>query len=84
MTSDKIETISFSDGFTSKFFQSKFNDPSIKLSSKDVSTQMCSELMKIFVAEAVARAAKQVSLEDASVCEIEHIEKILPQLLLDF
>ena len=78
------EEISFKPEFVSKLFQSHFSDPAIKLNSKDVSTQMCAELMKVFIAECAARAAQQAANEGASVCEVDHVEKILPQLLLDF
>lgn len=77
-------TATFTCDFTSKLFLSHFKDPSIKLSKKDSSTQLLAELLRLFVAEAAARAAQQVTSEDASVCEVEHVEKILPQLLLDF
>ncbi|KAG9473591.1 hypothetical protein GDO78_004078 [Eleutherodactylus coqui] len=45
---------------------------------------LLAELLKVFVHEAAARAARQALTEDVSVVDIEHVEKILPQLLLDF
>ncbi|XP_018417274.1 PREDICTED: centromere protein X [Nanorana parkeri] len=42
------------------------------------------ELLKVFVTEAAARAARQAKSEDSVVVHIEQVEKILPQLLLDF
>ncbi|XP_056405896.1 centromere protein X [Hyla sarda] len=42
------------------------------------------ELLKVFVHETAHRAARQAQSEDVSVVNIEHVEKILPQLLLDF
>ncbi|XP_072259491.1 centromere protein X [Pyxicephalus adspersus] len=42
------------------------------------------ELLKIFVHETAARAARQAKSEDTELVDIEHVEKILPQLLLDF
>ncbi|XP_009322825.1 PREDICTED: centromere protein X, partial [Pygoscelis adeliae] len=35
-------------------------------------------------AEAAARAARQAQAEDLEKVDIEHVEKVLPQLLLDF
>jgi len=75
---------SFNMEFISKLFQHHFSDSNTKLSSKDSSGMMCAELMRLFVAEAAARAAQQTLNEDAAVCEVDHIEKVLPQLLLDF
>ncbi|XP_068090774.1 centromere protein X-like [Hyperolius riggenbachi] len=42
------------------------------------------ELLRVFVQEAAARAARQAKSEDLEVVDVEHVEKILPQLLLDF
>ena len=78
------ESVSFKTEFVAKLFQKYFDDRTIKLSSKDLPAKMCAELMKVFIAETASRAAKQAANEDAAVCEVEHVEKILPQLLLDF
>jgi len=78
------EEVSFKVEFVTRLFQKHFCDTSIKINSKDISIQMCAELMKVFIAETAARAAQQAANEGASVCEVEHVEKILPQLLLDF
>ncbi|KAI3897133.1 hypothetical protein MKX03_025995 [Papaver bracteatum] len=43
-----------------------------------------SELLRLFVAEAVQRAATISDAEGASKIETTHLERILPQLLLDF
>ncbi|CAI5765891.1 X [Podarcis lilfordi] len=34
--------------------------------------------------EAAARAARQAQTEDLTRVDVEHVEKVLPQLLLDF
>ena len=39
---------------------------------------------KLFTEEAMNRAASIATLEKSSVIEAEHLERILPQLLLDF
>ena len=40
--------------------------------------------MRIFVMEAMTRAAEQAKKEDSDEISLEHLEKILPQFLLDF
>ncbi|XP_063031996.1 centromere protein X isoform X1 [Melospiza melodia melodia] len=55
---------------------------------------LMAELLKVFVrvpfpffrrpAEAAARAARQAQAEDLNKVDIEQLEKVLPQLLLDF
>ncbi|XP_035198153.1 centromere protein X [Oxyura jamaicensis] len=46
--------------------------------------RLTAELLKVFVREAAARAARQAQAEDVEKVNIEHVEKVLPQLLLDF
>nr|XP_060620835.1 centromere protein X isoform X1 [Anolis sagrei ordinatus] len=36
------------------------------------------------VTEAAARGARQAETEDLTKVDVEHVEKVLPQLLLDF
>uniref|UniRef100_A0A671RZ99 Uncharacterized protein n=1 Tax=Sinocyclocheilus anshuiensis TaxID=1608454 RepID=A0A671RZ99_9TELE len=38
----------------------------------------------LYATEATRRAVKQADSEDCDTVDIEHFEKILPQLLLDF
>ncbi|XP_053561632.1 centromere protein X [Bombina bombina] len=45
---------------------------------------LVAEMLKVFVREAAARASRQAQIEDVQVVDIEHVEKTLPQLLLDF
>ncbi|KAH7858649.1 hypothetical protein Vadar_026261 [Vaccinium darrowii] len=42
------------------------------------------ELLRVFVTEAVERAATIAEAEGASKIEATHLERVLPQLLLDF
>ncbi|XP_020217581.1 protein MHF2 homolog [Cajanus cajan] len=46
--------------------------------------KLTSELLRIFITEAVQRAAAIADAEGASQIEPTHLEIILPQLLLDF
>ena len=45
---------------------------------------MTTEMMRIYVLEAATRAATQAKSERNKTVEFEHVEKILPQFLLDF
>ncbi|XP_071430107.1 centromere protein X [Pithys albifrons albifrons] len=45
---------------------------------------LMAEMLSVFVREAAARAARQARAEDLEQVDIEHLEKVLPQLLLDF
>ncbi|KAM6403668.1 centromere protein X [Rhynochetos jubatus] len=45
---------------------------------------LMAEMLNVFVREAAARAARQAQAEDLGTVELEHVEKVLPQLLLDF
>ncbi|NP_001315506.1 centromere protein X [Zea mays] len=42
------------------------------------------ELLRIFVTEAIQRSAFIAEAEDGAVIEPTHLERVLPQLLLDF
>ncbi len=46
--------------------------------------KLVAEVMKVFVQEACCRAKANAEAESSDVITIEHFEKILPQLLLDF
>ncbi|XP_042739712.1 centromere protein X isoform X1 [Lagopus leucura] len=41
---------------------------------------LMAELLTVFVREAAARAARQAQAEDLEKVDIEHVEKVLPQL----
>lgn len=46
--------------------------------------QLMAEFLRIFVVEAAARGASQAQAEDLDVVDVDQLEKVLPQLLLDF
>lgn len=48
------------------------------------SLKLSCELLKIFVTEALQRAALIAEAEGMTVIEPTHLERVLPQLLLDF
>eukprot|EP00960_Hanusia_phi_P030129 748400-Hanusia_phi.AAC.7 len=57
-------------------------DPSIKISSS--AGKVAGFMVDAFVRETVARAATAAQLDGVNKVGIQHLEKILPQLLLDF
>ncbi|KAM8845287.1 centromere protein X [Spinachia spinachia] len=66
----------------SKLLSGFFKEDKTRLSGDAV--LLMTEMLKIFVQEAAARSQKQAESEDSDQVDIEHFEKILPQLLLDF
>ncbi|XP_073690468.1 centromere protein X [Garra rufa] len=66
----------------SKLLTRSFKEDKTKVSSDAV--VLVAEMLKVFVEEATRRAVKQADSEDCDTVDIEHFEKILPQLLLDF
>uniref|UniRef100_A0A3P9HNS5 Centromere protein X n=3 Tax=Oryzias TaxID=8089 RepID=A0A3P9HNS5_ORYLA len=79
---DKDEEICFRKETISKLLTSFFKEEKTKLSSE--AALLMAEMLKIFVQEAAIRSQKQAESEDCDKVDIEHFEKILPQLLLDF
>ncbi|MBN3304107.1 CENPX protein, partial [Amia calva] len=45
---------------------------------------LMAEMLKVFVQEAAVRSVKQAETEGCDNIDVEHFEKVLPQLLLDF
>ncbi|CAL1273152.1 unnamed protein product [Larinioides sclopetarius] len=71
-----------------KILKLKFKNANTKIQSDAV--KLVTEVLKIFITEAAARAAIQAQSECIGENDIipevnnQHLEKILPQLLLDF
>ncbi|CAH9143845.1 unnamed protein product [Cuscuta epithymum] len=53
-------------------------------SANAAAVKLSCELLRVFVAEAVQRAAVIAEAEGTDRIEATHLERILPQLLLDF
>lgn len=66
----------------SKLLSSFFKEDKTRLSGDAV--LLVAEMLKVFVREAAVRSQKQAASEDCDQVDIEHFEKILPQLLMDF
>lgn len=56
----------------------------VNLAANASALKVSCELLRIFVTEAVQRAAFIAEAEEATVIEPTHFERVLPQLLLDF
>nr|XP_056722647.1 centromere protein X [Euleptes europaea] len=65
-----------------KLLQRHFKDDKTQVS--DDALWLMAEFLKVFVREAAARGVRQAQAEDLARVDIEHVEKVLPQLLLDF
>ncbi|XP_048410875.1 centromere protein X isoform X2 [Stegostoma tigrinum] len=79
---ERGEGAKFKKELVSKLLYFYFKDQKTKVSGDAVI--IMSEMLKIFVIEAAARTARQASNEDARTADLDHFEKVLPQLLLDF
>ncbi|MXQ87192.1 hypothetical protein E5288_WYG007614 [Bos mutus] len=66
----------------SKLLHLHFKDKKTKVSGDAL--QLVAELLKIFVVEAAIRSVRQAQAEGLAHVDVEQLEKVLPQLLLDF
>jgi histone H3/H4 len=65
-----------------KLLQLFFKDKKTRVGSDALA--LATELLRIFVNEAAARSAQFAKADSSAVVTVEHLEKVLPQLLLDF
>ncbi|XP_043441360.1 centromere protein X isoform X2 [Prionailurus bengalensis] len=64
-----------------KLLQLHFKDDKTKVSGDAL--RLMAELLKIFVVAAI-RSVRQAQAEDLALVDVDQLEKVLPQLLLDF
>ncbi|XP_078294114.1 centromere protein X isoform X2 [Panthera onca] len=64
-----------------KLLQLHFKDDKTKVSRDAL--RLVAELLKIFVVAAI-RSVRQAQAEDLALVDVDQLEKVLPQLLLDF
>ncbi|XP_043924154.1 centromere protein X [Protopterus annectens] len=76
------EGANFKKETVSKLMAMYFKDKKTKMSGDAVLAMR--ELLRVFVTEAAVRAARQAQSENSGLVDIDHFEKILPQLMLDF
>ncbi|RXN14050.1 transmembrane channel 6 [Labeo rohita] len=75
---EKFGTITECIETVAKLLTRSFKEDKTKVSSDAVI--LVAEMLKVFVEEATRRAVKQADSEDCDTIDIEHFEKILPQL----
>ncbi|XP_030894800.1 centromere protein X [Leptonychotes weddellii] len=66
----------------SKLLQLHFTDSKTKVGGDAL--RLMAELLTIFVVEAAIRSVRQAQAEDLALVDVDQLEKVLPQLLLDF
>ncbi|KAM8944123.1 centromere protein X isoform 9-T9 [Lycaon pictus] len=66
----------------SKLLQMHFTDSKTKVGGDAL--RLMAELLTIFVVEAAIRSVRQAQAEDLALVDVDQLEKVLPQLLLDF
>nr|XP_020476633.1 centromere protein X [Monopterus albus] len=74
--------LTFKKDTVGKLLSSFFKEDKTRISGDAV--LLMAEMLRIFIQEAAVRSQKQADSEDCDQVDIEHFEKILPQLLLDF
>ncbi|RZB39499.1 CENP-X domain containing protein [Asbolus verrucosus] len=79
--STKVTTV-FQTDIVKEALRRHLSNPKNKIN--DDAAELVAELMKILVVESSIRAAKQASLQNKSTVTLDHIESVLPQLMLDF
>lgn len=65
-----------------KLLQSYFKEEKTRLSPEAL--KVFTKFVEVFIREGIGRSMMQAQNEDVNTVEVEHLEKILPQLLLDF
>lgn len=58
------------------------SDPKFRFSNEGI--QAMAEVVRLFALEAIWRMGNQASNEGLATVSLDHLEKILPQLMLDF
>ncbi|KAF6092893.1 centromere protein X [Phyllostomus discolor] len=66
----------------SKLLHLHFKDEKTRVSGDAL--LLTAELLKVFVVEAAIRSIRQAQAEDLPCVDVDQLEKVLPQLLLDF
>ncbi|XP_014664613.1 PREDICTED: centromere protein X-like [Priapulus caudatus] len=72
----------FKKATVNSMMQTHFTDKKTK--ANQVSVKLMTELLREFATEGAVRSGIQAKREGLDMITIEHFEKILPQLLLDF
>ncbi|XP_045842515.1 centromere protein X isoform X2 [Meles meles] len=65
-----------------KLLHAHFTDGKTKVGGDAL--RLMAELLTVFVVEAAVRSVRQAQAEDLALVDVAQLEKVLPQLLLDF
>ncbi|XP_052613114.1 centromere protein X isoform X1 [Peromyscus californicus insignis] len=76
------DSLPFLQELVSRLLHLHFRDCKTKVSGDAL--QLMAELLRIFVIEAAVRGVWQAQAENLDVVNVDQLEKVLPQLLLDF
>ncbi|KAG8006946.1 Centromere protein X, partial [Nibea albiflora] len=76
---EKDAEIGFKKDTVSKLLSGFFKEDKTRLGGDAV--LLMAEMLRVFVQEAAVRSQKQAESEDCDQVDIEHFEKILPQLV---
>ncbi|XP_051015193.1 centromere protein X isoform X4 [Acomys russatus] len=76
------ETSGFRKELVSRLLHLHFRDCKTKVSGDAL--QLMVEFLRVFVVEAAVRGVRQAQAEDLDDVGVDQLEKVLPQLLLDF
>ncbi|XP_045608829.1 centromere protein X [Procambarus clarkii] len=71
----------FSEKLIQEFMKPHFENNKTRINAD--ATKLVAEIMRLVATEGATRAAHQAKQEGADMVTIEHLEKILAQLLLD-
>ncbi|XP_069689073.1 centromere protein X-like [Periplaneta americana] len=82
MDKDNLKTRSFKIEALREILKLHFIDSKTRI--MDDTLLLVAEVVRTMTAEAILRACRQAKVEEQSVIQVEHVEKILPQLMLDF
>nr|XP_037286666.1 centromere protein X-like [Rhipicephalus microplus] len=77
-----MRTATFKAKTIQELMKMNFEDDKIRISADAV--KLIAELFRVLTMEAVHRATEQAKVQCDTVVTTEHLEKILPQLVLDF
>ncbi|XP_077527566.1 centromere protein X-like [Haemaphysalis longicornis] len=80
--SEVIETPTFKTKTIQELIKLHFEDDKTRISADAL--KMLTEMFRVLTAEAVARATVQAKVQCDTEVSLEHLEKVLPQLMLDF
>jgi len=77
-----VEKVAFNDRTIEALIKLSFKNEKTKTSGDAIS--MMSELLKVHSLELLSRSAEQAKKEGSDLVKLEHLEKVLPQFMLDF